>query len=66
MNYYLAVKKKKREEEEEGGEGGKKKKEKIIPFGTADSMDGLDSIMLSEIDQSEKGKYHTISLIYGI
>ena len=27
---------------------------------------GLENIMLSEISQSEKDKYHRISLIYGI
>ena len=38
-------------------------KEKILPFTTA-WMD-LENIMLSEISQSEKDKYHMISLICG-
>ena len=37
---------------------------KILPFATA-WMD-LENIMLSEINQSEKDKYHMISLICGI
>ena len=37
------------------------KKKKILPFVTA-SVD-LENIMLSEINQSEKDKYHMISLI---
>ena len=37
------------------------KKKKILPFVTA-WMD-LENIMLSEISQSEKDKYHMISLI---
>ena len=40
------------------------KKKKILPFATA-WMD-LENIMLSEISQSEKDKYHMISLICGI
>ena len=40
------------------------KKKKILPLVTA-WMD-LKNIMLSEISQSEKGKYHRISLICGI
>ena len=40
------------------------KKKEILPFVTA-WMD-LESIMLSEISQSEKGKYRMISLICGI
>ena len=40
------------------------KKKKILPFVTA-WMD-LESIMLSEISQSEKDKYHMFSLICGI
>ena len=40
------------------------KKKKILPFATA-WMDS-ENIMLSEISQSEKEKYHTISLICGI
>ena len=40
------------------------KKENILPFATA-WMD-LENIMLSEISQSEKDKYHMISLICGI
>ena len=37
------------------------KQKKILPFVTA--WMGLENIMLSEISQSEKGKYHMISLI---
>ena len=40
------------------------RKKELLPFVTA-WMD-LESIMLSEISQSEKDKYHTISLICGI
>ena len=40
------------------------RKKELIPFATA-WMD-LESIMLSEISQSEKDKYRIISLIYGI
>ena len=40
------------------------KKKKILPFATV-WMD-LENIMLSEISQSEKDKYHVISLICGI
>ena len=40
------------------------KKKKVSPFATA-WMD-LENIMLSEISQSEKDKYHMISLICGI
>ena len=40
------------------------KKKKILPFATV-WMD-LENIMLSEIGQSEKDKYHMISLICGI
>ena len=40
------------------------KKEKFLPLATA-WMD-LENIMLSEISQSEKEKYHMISLICGI
>ena len=40
------------------------KKKNILPFATA-RMD-LENIMLSEISQSEKDKYHMISLICGI
>ena len=40
------------------------KKEGNFPF--CSSVGGLESIMLSEISQSEKGKYHMISLIRGI
>ena len=39
-------------------------KMKILPFMTA-GMD-LENIMLSKINQLEKDKYHTISLIFGI
>ena len=40
------------------------KKKEILPF-TTEWMD-LDIIMLSEISQSEKDKYHMISLMCGI
>ena len=40
------------------------KKKKIFPFATT-WMD-LENIMLSEISQSEKDRYHMISLICGI
>ena len=40
------------------------KRNKILPFATI-WMD-LENIMLSEISQSEKDKYHVISLICGI
>ena len=40
------------------------KKTKVVLFATV-RMD-LEYIMLSEISQSEKGKYHVISLICGI
>ena len=40
------------------------KKKKILSFATV-WMD-LENIMLSEISQSEKDKYHMISLICGI
>ena len=40
------------------------KKKKILPFAAA-WMD-LENVMLSEISQSEKDKYHMISLICGI
>ena len=40
------------------------KKKNNVPFVTI-WMD-LENIMLSEISQSEKDKYHMISLIYGI
>ena len=39
------------------------KKKKILPFATV-WMD-LENIMLTEISQSEKDKYHMISLICG-
>ena len=47
MEYYLALK--------------RKKKKKILPFVTA--WIDLDYIMLSEINKSEKDKYHMILLI---
>ena len=40
------------------------KKKKILPFVTV--WVDLENIMLSEISQSEKDKYHMISLIWGI
>ena len=42
----------------------KKKKKEILPFATA--WIDMESFMLSEISQSEKDKYHMISLICGI
>ena len=39
-------------------------KKKNLPYVTA--WMGLENIMLSEISQSEKDKYHMISLICGI
>ena len=40
------------------------KKKKNLPFATV--WIELENIMLSEISQSEKDKYHMISLIRGI
>ena len=40
------------------------KTKEILPFET--TWMELESIMLSEISQSEKDNYHMISLIYGI
>ena len=40
------------------------KKNKIIPF-AATWMD-LETLILSEVSQKEKGKYHMISLVSGI
>ena len=40
------------------------KKKKILPFAT--TRKDLENIMLSEISQSENGKYYVISLICGI
>ena len=40
------------------------KKNKILPF-AATWMD-LEDIMLSEISQKEKNKYHILTQIYGI
>ena len=40
------------------------KKKKVLPFVIV-RMD-LENIMLSEMSQSEKGKYHMISLLWGI
>ena len=40
------------------------KKKKIMPF-AATSME-LKTLILSEVSQKEKDKYHMISLIYGI
>ena len=42
--------------------GCKKKKKKVLPFVTA--WIDLEIIMLSEISQSEKDKYHMIPLIW--
>ena len=41
-----------------------KKKKKVLPFVAA--WMGLENIMLSEISQTEKDKYHMISLICGM
>ena len=41
-------------------------KEEKIKFYPLWHVDGLESIMLSEISQWEKDKYHMISLIHGI
>ena len=40
------------------------KKNKIMPF--AATWIGLDTLILSEVSQKEKDKYHMISLISGI
>ena len=40
------------------------KKNEILPFATTCMV--LESIMLSEVSQAEKGKYYMISLICGI
>ena len=40
------------------------KKNKIMPFSTK-WMD-LEIVILSEVSQTQKDKYHMISLIYGI
>ena len=40
------------------------KKNKIIPF--AATWMGLETLILSEVSQKEKDKYHMISLISGI
>ena len=40
------------------------KKRKLLPFATIWMV--LENVMLSEISQSEKDKYHVISLICGI
>ena len=40
------------------------KKKKLLPFTTV--WRDLENIMLSEISQSEKDKYHVISLVCGI
>ena len=40
------------------------KKKKTLPFATV--WVDLENIMLNEISQSEKDKYHMISLIHGI
>ena len=42
----------------------KKKKHKVMPF-AATWMD-LEMIILSEVNHTEKGKYHRIPLTYGI
>ena len=41
-----------------------KKINEILPFAT--SWKDVKGVMLSEISQTEKNKYHMISLIYGI
>ena len=40
------------------------KKKKILPFAT--EWMGLENIMISEISQAEKDRYHMISLTCGI
>ena len=40
------------------------RKNEILPF--AATWMELEGIMLSEISQTEKGQYHTISLVFGI
>ena len=40
------------------------KKNEILPFAATDIA--LDGVRLSEISQTEKDKYHMISLIHGI
>ena len=40
------------------------KRKEILPFATA--WMHLESVILSEISQSEKDKYHVVSLICGI
>ena len=40
------------------------KKNKIMPF-AATCMD-LETVILSEVSQTQNNKYHMISLIYGI
>ena len=40
------------------------KKKRILPFATAWMV--LENIMLSEISQLEKDKYHMISLIWNL
>ena len=42
----------------------KERKKELLPFATA--WVELESIMLSEMSQSVKSKYHMISLIKGI
>ena len=41
------------------------KKNKIMPFAATTWMD-LEIVILSEVSQKEKNKYHMISLISGI
>ena len=41
-----------------------KKKNEIMPF--AATWVDLEMIILSEVNQTEKDKYHLISLIYGL
>ena len=43
---------------------GDKKKNEILPFAIA--WMEVECIMLSELSQLEKDKYHMISVIYGI
>ena len=40
------------------------RKKELLPCAT-DSMDGMESIMLSEISQAVKDKYHMISPLTG-
>ena len=64
MEYYSYIPKIKKKTERKERIGKRKIKKKILAFVTV-WMD-LENIMLSEINESEKDKYHMISLICGI